>query len=210
MHPALIFVLVLGVGGALGLWFGRPFSVAAANSPAPSPDDPANADPAPLLVDAPSAVFSAGAAVLENFGAEVKKLFSLPASAGPYADAIRSVEVKNSLPPGLLGRVLFQESRFRPEIINGTVKSPAGALGIAQFMPATARDLGIDPLDPAQAIPAAGAYLKKLFDLTGSWANAVASYNWGVGNVIRKGIAAAPAETQKYVADVSADVNLGA
>lgn len=148
--------------------------------------------------------------VFQVFAAEVsntlKKIFTPPAAAAPYTDAIRAAEAKYQLPDSLLARVLHQESRFRPDIINGSTTSTAGAQGIAQFMPATAADLGIDPLDPFQAIPAAGKYLRQLFDRLGSWDRALAAYNWGIGNVQRKGLDAAPLETRNYVSQVLADV----
>jgi len=148
-------------------------------------------------------VFTVFTAAVNN---SLKKIFTPPASAAPYADAIRAAESKYQLPDSLLARVLYQESRFRPEIINGTKTSSVGAQGIAQFMPATAADLGIDPLDPFQAIPAAGKYLRRLYDSLGSWDRALAAYNWGIGNVQRKGMAAAPLETRNYVAQITADV----
>lgn len=150
--------------------------------------------------------------VLEVFAAAVnntlKKIFTPPAAAAPYTDAIRAAEAKYQLPDSLLARVLYQESRFRPDIISGATRSSVGAQGIAQFMPATAADLGIDPLDPFQAIPAAAKYLRQLFNQTGSWDRALAAYNWGVGNVQRKGIDAAPLETRNYVSQVLADVSV--
>lgn len=123
-----------------------------------------------------------------------------------YAAQISSVEAAQGIPTDLLGRLLYQESAFRPEIINGSVRSSVGAIGIAQFMPATAADLGIDPTDPVQSIAAAGRYLRSLYNQTGDWQLALAAYNWGIGNVLRKGIAAAPTETQNYVAQITADV----
>lgn len=148
--------------------------------------------------------------VLEVFAAQVngalRKLFQLPAAAAPYADAIRAAEAKWQLPESLLGRVLYQESRFRPDIIEGRTKSSAGAVGIAQFMPATAADLGVDPLDPFQSIDGAGRYLRQLYNATGSWDRALAAYNWGIDNVQRRGLGAAPLETRNYVAEVLADV----
>ena len=100
-----------------------------------------------------------------------------PASAGPYLNAIAEAEALHGLPVNMLASLLYQESRYRPEIINGTVKSPAGALGIAQFMPATAKQFGINPLDPFQAIPAAAKYLAKLYKRFGNWPEALAAYN---------------------------------
>lgn len=157
-----------------------------------------------------SSIFSAGAAVLDTLGASVTRLFQLPERAAPYAEAIRTAEVNFSLPSGLLARLLYQESRFRPEIIDGRVASSAGAQGIAQFMPGTARELGIDPLDAQASIGAAARYLRAQFDRFGSWAQALAAYNWGPGNLQRKGLGAAPAETRRYVADILADVGLSA
>lgn len=110
-----------------------------------------------------------------------------------YRDAIARAEQANGLPANMLARLLWTESRYNPAAV-----SPAGAQGIAQFMPATARDMGIDPFEPFEAIPAAGRYLASLYRQTGSWPEALAAYNWGIGNVQRRGIAAAPAETRNY------------
>lgn len=123
-----------------------------------------------------------------------------------YAAQISSVEAAQGIPPNLLGRLLYQESAFRPEVISGAVRSSVGAVGIAQFMPATAAELGIDPTNPTQSIAAAGRYLRQLYDQTGSWQLALAAYNWGIGNVLRKGFSEAPTETRNYVAQITADV----
>jgi len=124
-----------------------------------------------------------------------------------YAAMIASAEDQFNIPRDILARLLYQESHYRTDIITGRTKSPVGALGIAQFMPATAADLGIDPLDPAQAIPAAARYLAGLYNRFGSWSQALAAYNWGQGNVARKGLANAPTETQHYYTDILGDVN---
>ena len=126
-----------------------------------------------------------------------------------YRSAIAAAENANGIPADMLARLLYQECRYRPDIISGATRSPAGALGIAQFMPATAAELGIDPLNPGQAIAGAGRYLASLYRSTGSWALALAAYNWGIGNVLRKGIAAAPRETQNYYSQILADLGLG-
>ena len=93
------------------------------------------------------------------------------------------------------------------DIIDGHTKSPVGALGIAQFMPATAQQLGINPLDPFQAIDGAGRYLASLYRQTSSWSQALAAYNWGIGNVTRRGLDSAPTETRNYFTQILADVN---
>lgn len=124
-----------------------------------------------------------------------------------YKYQIADAEIKYGLPTGMLGRLLWQESHFRSDIINGTTRSRVGALGIAQFMPATAAELGIDPLNVSQAIDAAARYLMQLRKNTNNWAEALAAYNWGIGNVKRKGIAAAPSETQSYFTSILSDIN---
>lgn len=124
-----------------------------------------------------------------------------------YAPAIAAAEDRYGIPRDLLARQLYQECHWREDIISGQTTSPVGALGIAQFMPATAADMGIDPLNPMQAIDAAGRYMASLYRATGSWAQALAAYNWGIGNVQRKGLANAPAETTNYYTQILADVN---
>lgn len=137
------------------------------------------------------------------------KIWTPPAAAAPYLDAIRAAESKYSLPENMLARLLQQESSYDPKIIDGTRRSPVGALGIAQFMPATAKQFGIDPLNPWQAIDAAGKYLAQLFRQFGNWADALAAYNWGPGNVKKRGIASAPTETRNYFGQILADLGLG-
>lgn len=127
-----------------------------------------------------------------------------------YAPLIAQTEAANGIPAGLLHRQLYEESHYRADIISGATPSSVGALGIAQFMPDTARSLGIDPTDPLQAIPAAGRYMKSLYNDTRSWSMALAAYNWGIGNVlayIRTGLGAhgqsMPSQTNAYVADIT-------
>lgn len=125
-----------------------------------------------------------------------------------YRAAIAQAEADNGIPPGMLARLLWQESRYRPEIISGALRSPAGAVGIAQFMPATAREWGVIATDAGSSIAGAGRYLAWLYRKTGAWSLALAAYNWGVGNVQRKGIDAAPAETRTYYSEILADLGL--
>lgn len=123
-----------------------------------------------------------------------------------YAAAIAAAEVAHGLPVDLLARLLWQECRYREDIITGRVKSAAGAMGIAQFMPATAAEMGIDPLDPFAAIDAAARYLASLYRRFGAWDLALAAYNWGQGNLARKGLGAAPAETVRYYSQILSDI----
>jgi len=110
---------------------------------------------------------------------------------------IQAAATQHGVPLAGLRALLEQESAFDPHAV-----SPVGARGIAQFMPATARDFGIDPFNPTQAIPAAAKYLRALYDKFGSWDKALAAYNWGQGNVARHGINALPKETADYVANL--------
>lgn len=124
-----------------------------------------------------------------------------------YAGMIAASEARNGIPAGLLARLLYQECRWRDDIITGRVRSPAGAVGIAQFMPATAAEWNVNPLDVQSSIDGAGRYLAWLRKQFTTWTQALAAYNWGIGNVQRKGLAAAPLETRKYYAQILADVN---
>lgn len=108
---------------------------------------------------------------------------------------------KFNLPAGLLSRIAYQESRY-----DSTAVSPVGALGLMQFMPGTAEDLGINPLDPEQSISGAARYLSWLYGQLGDWKQVLAAYNFGIGNV-KKG-REWPLETVNYVRDISADVGL--
>lgn len=124
-----------------------------------------------------------------------------PAGSAKYQGAIQAAADSNGVPASILAWLLWKESRYNPEIINGNIRSPTGAMGIAQFMPGTAaEELGSTAaaLDPARAIPGAARYLAKLYRSTGTWQGALAAYNWGIGNVQRKGLAKAPAETRDY------------
>lgn len=127
-----------------------------------------------------------------------------------YAVLIANVENQYGIPTDLLARLLYQESSYNPAIVNGTQRSSVGAIGIAQFMPATAAQFGIDPSDPTQAIPAAGKYLSQLYNEFGDWQLALMAYNWGPGNVsnyVASGESnTVPTETQNYVADITGDV----
>lgn len=121
-----------------------------------------------------------------------------------YLQAIRNAEAANGMPRNLLARQLWQESRYNPNAVNRW----SGAQGIAQFMPATAASFGIDAFNPYQAIDAAGRYMADLYGRTGSWLLALAAYNWGIGNLTRKGIQAAPTETRNYYSQILADIGM--
>lgn len=110
---------------------------------------------------------------------------------------IRQASYDFGVPTKLLSALLYQESGFNPK-----AKSKAGAIGIAQLMPATARSYGIDPTDPFESIRGAAMYLRDAYKEFGSWEKALAAYNAGSGAVRKyKGIPPYK-ETQNYVRSI--------
>lgn len=129
----------------------------------------------------------------------------LQAMAGEFG----SLEGKYGLPAGLLSSVAATESGGDPYAV-----SPKGAKGPFQFMDGTARDLGLkgmDVYDPHKSADAAARYLRYLLDATGGdLEKTLASYNWGLGNVQKKGMDNLPSETRNYVPKVMAGMRPGA
>lgn len=115
-----------------------------------------------------------------------------------------------TLPDGLLESVAYQESRFRPDIIDGTTRSSAGAVGIMQIVPRWHPEIGeAGAADPERAIPYAAKYLRSLYERFGSWRLALAAYNWGPTNVAADRTGASwPAETRAYVSEVTNRIGL--
>jgi hypothetical protein len=120
---------------------------------------------------------------------------------GSICELIDSSARAQDLPVGFLTRLIWQESNFQ----SGAV-SPAGARGVAQFMPGTAsaRKLA-DPFDPEAAIPKAAALLAEMRQKFGNLGLAAAAYNAGPGRVASylAGQSDLPAETQDYVSIVT-------
>ena len=117
-------------------------------------------------------------------------------------------------PPSLVKAVMKVESGGKAEAV-----SPKGARGLMQLMPATARELGVDPKDPQQNVEGGSKYLQRMLNKYGSKELALAAYNWGPGNIDRaiKKVKAAgkkvtwqnilnevkvPKETRNYVSKV--------
>jgi soluble lytic murein transglycosylase-like protein len=123
---------------------------------------------------------------------------ALPAAARPYAGAIARAAAAEGVDPALLSSVAWTESGFRAQ-----ARSGAGALGLMQLMPATAAGLGVDPLDPEQALAGGARYLRTQLDRCGGRADlALAAYNAGPTAVRRHGGVPPYPETQAYVARV--------
>jgi hypothetical protein len=127
------------------------------------------------------------------------------ADAGPETDnalatlcGILETSAKSErLPVGYFTKLIWRESAFKADAV-----SPAGAQGVAQFMPGTASARGLaDPFDPASAIPASAKYLGELVRKFGNLGLAAAAYNAGETAVDKwlDGKGQLPFETQDYV-----------
>ena len=114
---------------------------------------------------------------------------------------LTNLEQLYRLPEGLLRSVAITESGGNQFAVSG-----AGAKGLFQFMDGTARDMGLrgnDVFDPEKAAQAAAKYLSQLLQANGGdLSKALASYNWGIGNVQKHGMALMPQETRNYIPKV--------
>ncbi|MEO0359443.1 MAG: lytic transglycosylase domain-containing protein [Pseudomonadota bacterium] len=113
---------------------------------------------------------------------------------GPYLAVAREMALRHGIPPDLFLRLVNQESRW-----NASIRSHKGAIGLAQLMPATARDLGVDPTDPRQNLEGGARYLKEQYREFGTWRLALAAYNAGPGAVRRYNGVPPFRETRDYV-----------
>jgi hypothetical protein len=139
--------------------------------------------------------------------------FGQSARADPQVDTSDSLDktlcgiieasaVANNLPIGFLTRLIWQENALR---LDGL--SPAGAEGVAQFMPLTAAERGlVNPFDPEKAIPEAAKFLTELSNRFGNIGLAAAGYNAGPARTARwlAGRDDMPQETRAYVYAITA------
>jgi len=122
-------------------------------------------------------------------------------AATGFCAVIQAEARKNGLPVGFFTRLIWQESRFDPDAI-----SPAGAQGVAQFMPRTASSRGLlNPFEPVDALRESASYLNELLQSFGNFGLAAAAYNAGPGRLARwlSGQGELPSETANYVLAVT-------
>jgi hypothetical protein len=142
-------------------------------------------------------VGAAGGAVNQAVG-EVKTLMGGGKNT-QYDAEINAAAQKHGVDPNLIKSVIKTESNFNPKAV-----SPVGAGGLMQMMPGTASDMGVkDRFNPEQNIDGGTKYLAQLSKkYNGDTDKILAAYNWGPGNVDRKGLDKMPAETQNYLKKV--------
>ena len=114
--------------------------------------------------------------------------------SGPLAQAATAAGIS----PTLLAALVWQESRWNPSAV-----SVKGAQGLTQLMPATARELGVDPRDPVANLHGGARYLRSMLDsFDGDVERALAAYNAGPGRVRRARGIPRIKETQDYVRSI--------
>jgi hypothetical protein len=122
-----------------------------------------------------------------------------------YEDLVLAEAQRQGLDPALARHVLYKETGnlANPE----SAKSRAGALGVMQLMPKTAKMLGVDPLNPEENIRGGVTYLKQMYDKYNDPVLAAAAYNAGPGRLDKalkgQGIQALPRETRMYIAGLA-------
>ena len=119
-----------------------------------------------------------------------------------YMRLVNLYSESEGIPRPLLFAQIWQESSFCQRAV-----SSAGAMGLMQLMPGTARELGVDPKDAHQNVAGGSRYLARLKRQFGSWEAALAAYNAGPGRVAQHGGQVPPiAETRQYVITIMAQV----
>ena len=121
-----------------------------------------------------------------------------------YQDLARETARRYGIPEDLFLRQIKAESAWDPNAL-----SSAGAIGLGQLMPGTAKELGVDPRDPAQNLDGAARYLRQQYDRFGDWSLALGAYNAGPGRITEYGGLPPFKETQNYVAKIMGGTGSG-
>jgi hypothetical protein len=135
-----------------------------------------------------------------------------PEAAAPSATTtticllVESAAQAHGLPVEFFARLIWQESRFRPDAVGPTTRNGQRAEGIAQFMPGTASERGLfDPFDPVDALPKSAEFLEELHAQFGNLGLAAAAYNAGPRRVRDwlAGRSGLPGQTRNYVMTIT-------
>lgn len=122
--------------------------------------------------------------------------------AEDYKAMARKAAEQEGVDPDLFGRLVNQESRYNPAAL-----SPKGARGLSQLMPATAKELGVNPDDPWDNLVGGARYLgRQIKAFNGDVTKGLAAYNAGAGNVRKYNGVPPFAETRDYVKKILGDV----
>ena len=122
-----------------------------------------------------------------------RKVFEIGAS-GDLRSMARAAAARYQIPVSMFERLVTVESNWKPRAV-----SEAGAIGLAQLMPGTARLLGVDPWDPRQNLEGGARYLRQQFVTFRDWKLALAAYNAGPEAVKKYGGVPPYRETRAYV-----------
>jgi len=151
----------------------------------------------PLAAPVPLAEIPAGAAAVPDHAVALLADHSRGVPQA-YAAKVAELSARFDLSPALIEALVWQESRWRVDAL-----SPVGARGLAQLMPGTARDLGVNAADPFANLEGGARYLRQQIDrFGGDIEKALAAYNAGPGRVIRANGIPRIRETQNYVASI--------
>lgn len=151
------------------------------------------------LVEGSQQVDSATTQHLPSQGPPISQETFSSSSPTDLDGIINQASRRHGVDVSLIKAVIKAESNFNP-----TAVSHAGAQGLMQLMPGTARDLGVtNSFDPEQNVMAGTRFLKDMLKrYHGNVDSALAAYNWGPGNVDKKGTSGLPQETRNYLARV--------
>lgn len=138
---------------------------------------------------------SAGSAAAYSAADRVRPVAGIPLR---YVAAVIRLADRYDLSPALIEALVWQESRWRENAV-----SPAGARGLTQLMPGTARELGVNADDPFANLEGGVRYFREQLDrFNGDLGRALAAYNAGPGRVVQAGGIPRIRETQNYVAAI--------
>jgi soluble lytic murein transglycosylase-like protein len=168
----------------------------------PSASIPVIAGPAVVIsgTEAPAKIMKPEIANITSADVQAQAVTIPMTSAGPllFNARVAQLAAKYDLSPALIEAVVWQESRWRHDAV-----SPVGARGLAQLMPGTARDLGVNPDDPFANLEGGARYLRQQLDtFGGDLEKALAAYNAGPGRVKQAGGVPQIRETQQYVSSI--------